>query len=657
MNSLTIRPKIKNGESLTSYLYQITDKNKCKVVDIAKLSKLTSISKRESIYTFPGLDFNILNNYDINKLSGLLKKDKEKILSMTSYYYHQKFGEAKNLLNREFEKNHRKYCPVCLKEGKGFKLIWQVNEIEICLEHQISLQSQCISCGSFIQYANAEAILHNKCKKCGASLSYDVNYKKFDDNYFKEEIRKYEDWQFLLSNMTKPPVVDGYNIKDSLVLSFLYLLHVKGNPKLPIPHYRDFKNRLLRFELTKKNRTLSPYNLLKSLRHMGISLNDFSRIKVPNEFINKISYRNEEDDSPVCLAPWCSSYHSSNSMVNVKLIRPKKNLKNHQVCSDCMVVYAQNNNKEWVDVTNIVSLYKSLENFFSSNNANAIENITNISKYKINYILGYYLNNNGKEFTKNYGINDDELNYLEKFKSLFLNSLLIPRIKNIARREWGWNELEFFYYFQKREVQEYLHFELKSDINKRRTPKYNFWREKVNHFLNAAIKSEEVITHSLVAQGVGCSPKLLKNLDLTNIINLAKEKQKENRLLEREKLIEDKVIEYIKKCEIEDSELTLEDLYKEAGLTAVTIKKMHPNVYMLMNEEVLRLKQERKEKLIEEYKIKCKLVIKQLLLEGSPLKYTEIMRRAGLKEEYSRTIGELRRFIDKEIDNLRPSEK
>ena len=41
--------------------------------------------------------------------------------------------------------HHVKFCPLCLKKNNYYKLIWQVKEVEVCLEHSVKLIRKCPS--------------------------------------------------------------------------------------------------------------------------------------------------------------------------------------------------------------------------------------------------------------------------------------------------------------------------------------------------------------------------------------------------------------------------------------------------------------------------------------------------------------------------------
>lgn len=89
-------------------------------------------------------------------------------------------------------KTHKAWCPVCLNKMKNNseiiyeKIIWSINEYELCLEHFIKLDNVCEKCGKF------QRVLPNKgnngyCQNCQNWLGKDISLCQLNDTKICDE--------------------------------------------------------------------------------------------------------------------------------------------------------------------------------------------------------------------------------------------------------------------------------------------------------------------------------------------------------------------------------------------------------------------------------------------------------------------------------------
>jgi hypothetical protein len=585
MERFTIRPKPGEDESLTSYLYRLTHVNKCAFVQLAKACSTGPKNKRQSVYKYYKFDFSLENNYDTKKLSKITGLEKDEILLMTVHFYHRKFNEAKNIINREFEKKTRRYCPDCLHEGSQFKLIWQVYEIDICNIHKNNLLNYCMSCKQEFPYINEKVIIEKKCFNCGESIKLNRHLKSICNG--ADERRKYEDWSFLLDKDTKMPIINGYSPKNSLAITFIYWVRIQNVRIETIPRFMNFINTLKKFDLKKKNRSLTPSNLLKALRYCNTSIDDFCNTKVNQKIIKETLFEKEKDEIPKCEANWCRNFLSKKGMEKIMLHRAGPKYFEHYICMECCVTYAkERSTNKWRDIYNIINLYNQVVNrFINKEPLKEIMKVTGISSYKIQFILGYIMNRDS-DIKKYYGhFCKDEENF-NKMINVFQKTRRVAQAKNIALANYKWNEIDFFYYFHNKDFQCYLSFLYIRPNRNNEKKNYLHWRNKVKKCLRKLLASDTKITISLVSAEIGLNRISLLKYRLNRLIISVKELQWKETVLKREQLIQMQVSEYIKRCKGNKKKITICGIEEELNITNITLKRTYPKVSTFIQNEL-----------------------------------------------------------------------
>jgi hypothetical protein len=111
----------------------------------------------------------------LDQLSSMLDIDKNPLGSLTFMPIYQKLGIDKSaiphsrVLSTVIEK-YRKFCPKCIAENPYYKLLWQVQEINFCIIHNIRLQPSCSKCGKRIPIMPSISDI-GFCPYCWAELS------------------------------------------------------------------------------------------------------------------------------------------------------------------------------------------------------------------------------------------------------------------------------------------------------------------------------------------------------------------------------------------------------------------------------------------------------------------------------------------------------
>jgi TniQ len=654
----TIRIKPKVGESLTSYLYRLTSENKTNLNNLANTVVLPG-KKRSSKFTTINLDLSIKNNFNIEMLADLTGLSIQSLLSLTINPYHTKFDLFINMLNKEFETNLRKVCPLCVSEEKYFKLIWQVKEIDICNKHLVKLQKSCVKCHIEFQYNEKDLMLNQICGKCKNSIKKNNKEELLSCEKIEEQKRIYNDWSFLLSQQVEPWLISGYSIEDSLVIKYLYFIHLqKQTESIPIPFFRDFYNNLIasirKGDKYKKNRNLTPINLFRTIRHFNVELQDFYKLQVPSSFIEKIKEKTV-DETGNCLAPWCEGFGKKETIKYAEMGRVS-NYKRVSICEKCNLTYGYNKkNNTWENIDNIVRDYKvfsqNLHDFVNIDDFYKCKNL--LSDFRKNFLLGYLLNHSL--------INVMEINELKKnlhqkqmqLKKLIFKTKSVQHLRTMAREQYGWNDISFFFVYHTTEIQRYLFFDLKRDRKIDKSTEFKMiLKKRVEAFLDDILKENQFLTLELVAQGIDINVKTLRKYGLNQIVVNAINQQKREQLLEEKVKFKKIINDYINNCIENIIRPNSKEIFKLLGTTHSTMKKNHPDICVLITTKFKMTNEILHTNMLNDYKIKYKVAILKIINEGNfKLSYSRINKEAQLGVDYLRRYPELRVFVDTEIKN------
>lgn len=372
-----------------------------------------------------------------------------------------------SFIGNTIEKRKRKYCPKCLKKQPRFKLLWQVNELQICDEHEVYLECMCPCCSKPIPYLKIE-LAYGKCPHCLGDLS--MKFRPCDDEHLVEDQRKvYEEWRYMLAHRPKyPSQIWGLSIGQNTALKMLYIAQNNGVllDRDRIQLSRDQICRLLAYvngETDVKKRYIVTLQLIRSqLLKRGIKSKHFYELIVPDDYI--LSVLDEERRSERrCLSPWCISFGNGSGLTKLRIKGNalKKNyelLRNPYFCKFCSVKYGfeDNGEGEWVESEKIIenaynlgvtllnsgnSLYKFATVLHEEDNG-SLANCLFLASMYIAYLLRHNLLNS--RVTKKYKTFDEIKDPIPLFRILI--DMKGSKIK-LARRLFNWSQREYYYHF------------------------------------------------------------------------------------------------------------------------------------------------------------------------------------------------------------------
>ncbi|RAP22863.1 hypothetical protein C2W64_03422 [Brevibacillus laterosporus] len=230
----TVRPRMKEGESLTSYILRVAMANCFDYMRILKIVNTKRNNKDIWRRTFR-FDVSADGRIDMFRLSKLLKITEFEIQSMTfmplanklieeGYYTSEQILIA---LPKLIEINKRCFCPLCLKEQGYYKLLWQVKEIDMCNIHLCRLQSSCQNCMKLQPYIS-ENLAIMQCKYCHSRLTTQGIQKIEDEKEINYQSDKYIKWNYMLNEKSRiAPRITGVSSDKIISYSILYAANAR----------------------------------------------------------------------------------------------------------------------------------------------------------------------------------------------------------------------------------------------------------------------------------------------------------------------------------------------------------------------------------------------------------------------------------------------
>ncbi|NMM62238.1 TniQ family protein [Clostridium sp. P21] len=492
MDILPIRPQIKEGESLSGYLMRSANLLYIDPKDLLKQIcyefnfhySFSNMVGRHSYYVIAfrldTLPFRFLNK---DGFCYILNKFQEKVEGMTFANIFYKLGYVHDMnpneygcvLSNKLVGNFRRFCPKCLNEEGIYKLLWQVREIDICDKHKLRLQDTCPKCKSKQKYYSIE-LSENRCCKCGEDLGKIKQCEEVRYENIETQLGYYNDWLCMLNPkiIINNPIY-GLTNEQSLAAKCMY---VAQNQKA---YFNSWENDILSKAITrnlayifnekKKKHLVTLNTIFTTVRKKRISLEDFSRVKVPQSYINSLKKKDKVvdriDANTVCLSPWCKYYGKNLAIKEFDGYSYKRRQRfNQYVCMGCYIVYEFNQvNKCWqtIDSKFFDNITKVKELFLQNMSIGQIAEKLSIHFYLINKIRGYLLNMSllPDEY-KGDSMNIPD-NIVEQFRYLLS---MKGEIRKLGKLVYGWNSLQYYYYYWLPQVRELFYFD-KSILNNR----------------------------------------------------------------------------------------------------------------------------------------------------------------------------------------------
>lgn len=643
----TIRPKARKGEALTGYIMRVAKANS---VDFDLMFKSLPLSGKTCRFDRHDLSrIDILPNVitDVTAMCNLFGLDRNDLENLTFRNMLRDFIDdidtydlsLRNFLGADIKRYNRRFCPKCLKEHGYYKLIWQVSEISICIEHNEKLTTVCQHCLKEQPYYHSN-LAQFKCVNCNRLL-YDIGSENImESEELNEQVRMYRDWDFLLSNKSKMFLgVREYSKRKSIAIKMLYVSRTEKDSRKPSAYkFLDsgYVWRIMRFINDGSNFEIIVLSiLLKQLRKLNIELKEFFEIQVPELFINSIKPVSKNDIDiglGECLSSWCKSYNCNANMIEVKGYRLReKKYRKASVCMDCLVPHGYNRKTgQWEEIGEYISLYwkivrPKLEECLPKSR---IYKELNIGEVLLDKAIGFLANQDLLSSTA-------KCNYIDmivpsKIENHFEKLINMPgTLRKNASKVYKWRSIEFYYYFFNRKVQECIIFQ--QEVFGRKLKNKLDWEGKVKNSINKLIYNNIDISASNICKDIGCSYSTLKKEKLLNLIHAQRKDQQERRLKIQEQYLQAKVTHSLSSIStVTDQVISIKLIYELIGVRMNSMNKSNPSLVKWIRGKIIdfnKVQRARKEeRLIEE----IKNVINELYNQGDNVTINLISAQLGV---------------------------
>lgn len=614
MSSLTIRPLIKEGESLSSYLMRTCQANK---IDYLDLINYVQPKKTADFLYKRSFRIDVLpqQKHDIKSLAELLGQTEKKILGMTfnslrvnlscsEFYTDNSFLSLMPLL---MEIKLRKFCSHCLKENSGFQKLWQIKGIEYCIKHKVKLRNSCSVCNQEQPYIQNN-LGEYRCLYCEDYLFSNDQESPELIELGDDQLKIYENWKYLLKPESQilPRIINGLSLEQTVCLTVIFALQSQIEES-PTQFRSNLVSKLLRSEYL--YRMLRSFNekgpsqkitlphLLKILKRTGISLEHFINIQVPDSYIMSIKYRDKERASRRCLTPWCTTYKKADAIMQIPFNNysyyNKERYSKASICTNCSIRFGYKaSTKEWSEIGGIIDLVdKVIYLIWFGKNEDEIKLTLNISDTDYYTAIGYGYKYDllPKAIKKMYGTSINSKDDIKLcFIKLFSDS---GKILEKAQNWFGWNPIQFYYHFYDPEVQYYrwIEFTSKKKFMTKQTGKKI--EPQIENVLNNILYSNENITSKEIAASI--------DMDFQNFrrFGFYKKAQKMKRKIEKsanENDLLNKVKFYVEMMEKENLPVKCKEVYEYIGKRSNTVKIVMPMLAKFISEQSILSKEKLK---------------------------------------------------------------
>lgn len=371
-----IRLKPNHNESLLSYLSRTAKANEVSLIDLVKDVKNTRYTLRTDRFYLIDLYPHVTLN--IKALAERTQQTEERLLQMTCYYAFSKFSHSERESYSRFMKGLTRrilyYCPICLSEENYVRLSWRIEGINVCTKHHCELKQKCDHCGETIDLNKIHA--DNLCSSCNFFLG------QGNDLFFKDVPALFQQkwvasqWEHLL----KPSTM--YYSPQDVACRVAYLIqdiNQKSTLKEACVKYEVNYQDLLQFARGTLNQQRSFHlnKLLNILFKCEVDMHLFLSITIPEHVSLQLTSSPSAiaaADLAVCLAPWCQSYNSNDSLQRTgtyyKKLKNGSVQKNYLFCTECGCTYyfdEQGDQKERDGFINGFNFLYSLESVHVQN--------------------------------------------------------------------------------------------------------------------------------------------------------------------------------------------------------------------------------------------------------------------------------------------------
>lgn len=533
-----------------------------------------------------------------------------------------------------------KYCPYCVKERGYYRLIWQVREVNICIEHRIKLIENCPGCNNSIPILAKDSEI-GICPVCYGSLT-DTDSSIPIKEEFNRQGRVITDWKYLLNSVTTfIPMINELNAKEAIAMALLYIfgdkapVYDKNLLSSSVIKQKSIPGLLQSARGTRYHPSFVHLStILTIIRLKNMSCKDFSQLNIPRLFVESVrSPKKPLYQRLSCKAPWCEYFNKKGSLqrtaTSKKVTSNGRHLKYYLQCCGCLSEYAVDPlTGELIERGYFISLgwYKVRRLLVEGESIKRIEKSLKAPVDKVLRCTMYLVANDllPEKILLKYKPVVPDLSAPKTIIDSISEGISIKKLWQ--SRKWSYRE--FLYYWFLPEVR------LAWLSNVRECPERRGDLAERRRLVAAALKEldskGEQVTISKVCGVLGINQETLRLWGFLPIVKEYKLGKNETEHYQRE-------VEYIRKADTAIEKLRLENhvvlselVYKELGVRRTVLVRNYPSVTAYIHQRLKEIRKEAQSKKLSQYIDATKSAVAFRLSEGLPVRQEDIAYDIGL---------------------------
>lgn len=528
LKRFTIRIKPFEGESLSSFMLRFSKENGVKFLTFWNMVRKSNSNYAQMSQLYL-LNFTPLNILDYSKLVVATGLNETEIFNMTLYNILKKFSINDNLDRSRFLIDMGRdemfyYCPLCLKENPYHRLMWNIQNVTLCLNHEVYLKNTCPKCGRYIKQNDIREI--SKCPYCFENLTSKTEVAVRNEEEYKIQALLHNSLHELMQ-----PIEIKFEAQV-IALKILYLLNDKKNdfnrelvcqniqnPKL-VPTLLQHARGTLSQE-----RTIHFKFILSVLTQKYISFKEFYEMTLPEEFIETLLTKPIKDvEESFCKAPWCNKYKVHNSLVKIATSYHKKDDGDFQsyyfICPECGCEFIYDKEGCIVERTKFIQAYNQLKNLdLETFQLSELAALNKVSKDKMIRYIAFFSSNK-------------ILNPIARYSNIHIDDTLIKmfieeidsgsNIEEIRSKDYWKNNYHYLIHRYNNKVLQAIAMEhLRRHINPNLEEKHSI----VNNVIKELYENDIKITIDAVCQRLGVVHETIRAWECNEIIQNMKKLQ------------------------------------------------------------------------------------------------------------------------------------
>ncbi|WP_245583843.1 TniQ family protein [Paenibacillus terrigena] len=635
------RPKIKDSETLTSYLFRIAKANKTDFLSVLK--QITREEDEISPRRYYQIDINPDKKIDVFLLSKLIRMPCEDILKHSFHPVlkcffnepNQNINESTYLIGRVFIGTYRRFCRICLEKEKRFKLIWQISDIEVCNVHGVELVNDCNHCGKIQPYIR-DILNDCACVSCERELSQKENILANVENMKESQIELINVWTKLLA-WSKPltECLFDLTLEQTIALKIIYLAQGEQN-KYQFGQVKYHTNREIA-EL--KNKVLGRENkgsilgsLIRFLIKSKTQVEYLYDVEINEEYF--ISIQGDKESPGSCVAFWCEGRGTNIHMMPLNTYL-SQGYRNRHYCNKCFNIYGiKKDSGIWSETESRIHLVNDvvLPLIKKGLTRRSITNLLKgVSGRKISEIFGYlycqglipsdYIHIKGLEVSPP---ND----LLNMFRNLGDIVGTFPWLMSQKAQElYGWTVQQFFCFYYREEIQRFIYNEPKR-AHKPRI--YGDMESLVNKYILKCEREGIVCSLNNFSEMNKIPVSIVHYYGLSKYFKASMAAQKEQFNRRRNNNYWEIAKEYVNKRLVQCIAFTRKDVYRAMGKREKWLSSNCPEIRAWINDQVIKSKNQREQMQLICDKESIKKALEQLIEKKMSISKTRILKETGI---------------------------